>query len=393
MFAYAQRVVRPLFAALLALQLGAAPQIQAQQTRLAEPYFVGATGCKSSSCHGGAGEKRSQYITWTRQDVHTRGYAVLTNARSARIADALQLKPAHEWSPAATTSARCTVCHSPFHAIPPAQRAPTADPTESISCESCHGAAGSWLRGHTRKDWTYATRVGAGMRDLKSFYVRANTCVACHQNIDADIIAAGHPELTFELDRQSTAQPKHWSDPPDSGARAWLVGQAVALREMSWRLSLNSGADPQTRAAWQALDWLLAEVTAAEPTLQRIDSIPFDSADPPFARIQQQADALARTASQQNLDRAFARRLMRSLLQLHWSFTEPGAPSRELLFRRAQRLTLGLERLAGTARPTGDKPRADDQLELLRRELESPMSFDPVQFARRLAAFETNTSP
>ena len=69
--------------------------------------------------------------------------------------------------------------------------------------------------------------------------MRANTCVACHQNVDSDILAAGHPELVFELDGQSVAQPKHWTDPPDTGARAWLVGQAVALRETSWRLSLN----------------------------------------------------------------------------------------------------------------------------------------------------------
>ena len=121
---------------------------------------------------------------------------------------------------AATTNARCTVCHSPFHAVPQAQRLATADPTESVSCESCHGAAGGWLRRHTRPDWTYATRVGAGMRDLKSFYVRANTCVTCHQNLDSDIVAAGHPELLFELDGQSAAQPKHWRDAEGSGPRA-----------------------------------------------------------------------------------------------------------------------------------------------------------------------------
>ena len=50
--------------------------------RIDGPHFVGAAGCSSSSCHGGAGEKRSQYITWLRQDVHLRGYATLTNARS-----------------------------------------------------------------------------------------------------------------------------------------------------------------------------------------------------------------------------------------------------------------------------------------------------------------------
>src|SRR5436853_186098 len=69
--------------------------------------FVGSAGCKSSSCHGGAGEKRSQYITWTQQDFHSRAYAVLVNARSARMAETLQLN-------SATSSSRCTVCHSPF---------------------------------------------------------------------------------------------------------------------------------------------------------------------------------------------------------------------------------------------------------------------------------------
>ena len=164
--------------------------------------FVGAAGCKSSSCHGGAGEKRSQYLTWSQKDLHTRGYAILTTARSARMAETLRL-------PAAQESSRCTVCHSPFQSVEGALLAPTAHPDEGVSCESCHSAAGSWLRGHTRKDWNYAMRVTAGMRDLRSFYVRANTCVACHQNLDPDImkardlIRAGHPELTFELDRQS----------------------------------------------------------------------------------------------------------------------------------------------------------------------------------------------
>ena len=361
-----------------------------RQARLAGAHFVGAAGCKSSSCHGGAGEKRSQYITWLRHDVHTRGYAILTNARSERIADALDLPQRQEGAPAATTSARCTVCHSPFQTIPQAQRTPTIDPTESVSCESCHGAAGTWLRGHTRKDWTYATRVAAGMRDLRSFYVRANTCVACHQNLDADIAAAGHPELVFELDGQSVAQPKHWTDEPGSGARAWLVGQAVALRETSWRLSLNRGADPQTHAAWHALAWLLAEVTAAEPTLQRIEAMAANSADPPFARIQQQADALARSASQQNLSRAFAGRLLRHLARLDSAFTDADAPPRDIHFRRAQRLVLALERLTNAEQESAiGSPRADG-LASLRDATASLPNFDPAQFARNLSDFRMN---
>jgi hypothetical protein len=201
--------------------------------------FVGAVGCKSSSCHGGAGEKRSQYLTWLQKDFHTRSYAILTNARSARIAETLGLAVAQE-------SPRCTICHSPFQSVAPTRLMPTAHPDEGVSCESCHSAAEPWLRGHTRKDWNYAMRVTAGMRDLRSFYVRANTCVACHQNLESNILKAGHPELTFELDGQSVAEPKHWrDDDPQSGLRAWLVGQAVALREMSWALSKNETPDAE----------------------------------------------------------------------------------------------------------------------------------------------------
>src|SRR5882757_930262 len=60
-----------------------------KQTRESGEIFVGAVGCRSSSCHGGAGEKRSQYITWSRQDFHTRACTILLDARSARIGEAL----------------------------------------------------------------------------------------------------------------------------------------------------------------------------------------------------------------------------------------------------------------------------------------------------------------
>lgn len=191
------------------------------------------------------------------------------------------------------------------------QTAPALDPTESVSCESCHGAAGSWLRGHTRPDWSYATRVGAGMRDLKSLYVRANTCVACHQNLDDDIAAAGHPPLVFELDGQSIAEPKHWRDPIDSGVNAWLTGQAVALRELSWHLATKGTAQQDAVMQWRGLAWLLGKVTASERALVGVDA-----AGENFSRTQQQADALARAAAQQNLGTDFAVRLSRTLAAL-----------------------------------------------------------------------------
>ena len=379
-------MVRALFFAVLASQLGVASAAEPQQVQLPGARFVGATGCKSSSCHGGAGEKRSQYITWLRHDVHTRGFAILTNARSERMADALKLPRPQEGISAASTSARCTVCNSPFQAVPQAQRLATAEPTESVSCESCHGAAGGWLRGHTRPDWTYATRVGAGMRDLKSFYVRANTCVACHQNLDADIVAAGHPELLFELDGQSAAQPRHWRDPEESGARAWLTGQAVALRELSWRLAMNPTADPQALAQWNALVWLLSHVTAADVSLGAIAQ-PGSGPNDQFTRLQQQADELARRAAQSNLGRAFALRVLARLAALDEEFAPAKGTPHEVLFRRAQRLVLAIERLTIANLPPAERNQPSAGLMTLRDDLRSPAAFDPERFANLLTEF------
>jgi hypothetical protein len=210
------------------------------------------------------------------------------------------------------------------------------------------------------------------MRDLKSFYVRANTCVACHQNLDSDIVAAGHPELTFELDGQSVAQPKHWSDPPGSGPRAWLVGQAVALRELSWRLATTGAKDPATLTQWRALAWLLGQVSGA------------DTASAPivedFAGMQKEADALARRAAAQQFSDAFTLDLLRRLSRLGPAFTENADVPRDLLFRRAHRLVLALERLAVATQ------RTPPELQQLRADLASEPAFESAQFAEHLNA-------
>jgi hypothetical protein len=52
--------------------------------------------------------------------------------------------------------ARCAVYHSPFQSIVQTRLVSAARPDEGVSCESCHGAAEPWLRGHTRPDWTYS---------------------------------------------------------------------------------------------------------------------------------------------------------------------------------------------------------------------------------------------
>jgi hypothetical protein len=343
--------------------------------------FIGAAGCKSSSCHGGAGEKRSQYLTWVKQDFHSRAYAVLVNARSARMAETLGL-------PAAQTSARCTVCHSPLQSVAPSRLTNTAQIDEGVSCENCHGAAGPWLRGHTRTDWTYATRIGAAMRDLRSFYVRANTCVACHQNLEADLLAAGHPELTFELDGQSVAEPKHWRDEdPSSGPRAWLVGQAVALREMSWALANREAPDADATARWSALVWLLAKTTANQTRLQVIDPPGGTPSRALFAMAQEQADLLARQAAAIPWDDHRAAAMLQAVAATESDFVASPEASADLLFRRAARLVLALDRLSHAVDHEVAASAPSAALHALFEDVRARTDFQPAKFATDLATF------
>jgi len=340
--------------------------------------FVGAAGCKSSSCHGGAGEKRSQYITWTQQDFHSRAFAVLVNARSARMADTLRIGPAQN-------SARCTVCHSPFQAIDASRLTSTAHADEGVSCESCHNAAASWFRGHTRSDWTYAMRVTAGMRDLRNLYVRANSCVACHQNLDADVLAAGHPELRFELDGQSIAEPKHWQDPPATGAKAWLVGQAVALRETSWALSRTDGATGSAFPKRNALVWMLSQVTAQQTRLPVISPPGAIEAKASYIDMQGHADALAHSASDAALGADFARQAFQALTNTDAEFRQ-SKESRDALFCRAERLVPGIYRTAVASGADSDvSPRPE--IRQLMEMIQNRESFDARRFADALAAY------
>ena len=349
-----------------------------KQTREEGALFIGAVGCKSSSCHGGAGEKRSQYITWSRQDFHTRAFAILLDARSARIAETVGIGEAQ-------SNARCTVCHSPFQSVGPTRLASTAHADEGVSCESCHGAAGSWLRGHTRTDWNYAMRVSAGMRDLRSLYVRANTCVACHQNVDNDLLKAGHPTLVFELDSQSINEPKHWrDDDPWIGPRAWLTGQAVALREAAWRSRTDSDPAADMQKTSIALAWLLAKATTVESALPKISEPASSDLEP----VQKQADDLARRAPSWNPKIDSIMSILRALVATDSEFVVTKETSVQTLWYRARRVVLALDSLSAAFKQNRGMPlKIDSELNLLREDVRLHENFAAGRFAEHLRAF------
>lgn len=219
----------------LALVLTLAPASAAQGT--APPsHYTGPGSCASSSCHGAVQPRtdtdvpQNEYSTWVVQDKHAKAYSVLSNQQSKRIARNLGLKEP------ADKSARCLACHALD--VPANRRARTFELDDGVSCESCHGPASAWLGPHTSKNWSHEQSVRLGMYDTKDLVKRSELCLSCHlgtadKSVDHEMLAAGHPDLTFELDSYTAVMPRHWKPEKDSWAsvRAWSVGQAVQLRE------------------------------------------------------------------------------------------------------------------------------------------------------------------
>jgi Cytochrome c554 and c-prime len=336
--------------------------------------YVGSVTCQSSMCHGGASPSRDQFTIWSHEDFHSRAYATLVTARSARIAESLGIA-------SATESAHCTTCHAPLADVPPGHLASTTAVTEGVSCESCHNGAASWLRGHTRPDWTYADRLHAGMRDLRSAYVRANTCVACHQVLDPALAKAGHPELIFELDGQAASEPRHWTEKADwFGPKAWLVGQAVALREVSRQAEATG--DSNLFAQQNALVWLLEQVPGVGPSY---------AGKTGTGGMAPWSNQVAQAISGQNWSSAKTSDAVAALAATSGSFTDNKIPlaEREL---RAERLVLGLDRLF---RPLHPEPSAPGQAELsaLFDAVQDHAQFNAQTFASLLQKFADVVTP
>lgn len=209
--------------------------------------YTGPGSCASSSCHGAIQPRtetdvqQNEYSTWVVQDKHAKAYTVLSNPQSKRIARNLKLSDPPE------KAAKCLACHALD--VPASRRARTFELDDGVSCENCHGPASAWLGPHTSKNWTHEQSVRLGMYDTKDLVKRSELCLSCHlgtadKSVDHEMLAAGHPDLTFELDSFSAVMPRHWKEHPEkdpwANVRAWSVGQAVQLREALRQLERRS---------------------------------------------------------------------------------------------------------------------------------------------------------
>ncbi|HMD62102.1 MAG TPA: hypothetical protein VKG78_11750, partial [Opitutaceae bacterium] len=178
-------------------------------------------------------------------------------------------------------------------------------------------------------------------------------------------------------------EPRHWREHgAATGAQAWFVGQAVALREVSWAL-LNGRADAaRATAVWRGLAWLLAR-SGLDYGLAPIDtSAPAPAA---FASAVETADLLAKRAAQKWAPRS-AGEVLRRLASTRDDFLAGGEalPTQAC---RAERLVLSLDRLLGALPAAQRPPGSSESLDKLFRLAQSQPDFAPAEFARELEGF------
>src|SRR5258708_687291 len=189
---------------------------------------------------------QNEYSNWINQDKHSRDYQALTGDIGERMARILKLGTKAE------EASKCLACHALNP--PPEQRGRAFEISEGVSCENCHGPASGWLGPHTTRTWTHEKSATLGMHDTRNVMHRTEKCLECHVGtkdkfVDHEMIAAGHPDLYFELDSFSAVMPRHWKVPRESeqskpvedaawvGVREWSTGQAVQLRAAMERLA------------------------------------------------------------------------------------------------------------------------------------------------------------
>jgi Cytochrome c554 and c-prime len=218
---------------------------------------LGVASCAGSTCHGraepdGKVVRQDEILRW--QDpssptgAHSRAYATLANSRSKAIAARMGIG-------AATSAPMCLGCHSD----PATSRGPKFQLSDGVGCEACHGGSSTWIDVH--KAGNHTANLRAGLTATERPAVKAAICLDCHfgsadgnQFVTHQMMAAGHPRISYELDLFTALQSHHNEDGDYtsrkgrvSSVRVWAVGQAIAVER---QLSLFANAKLGTNGAF-----------------------------------------------------------------------------------------------------------------------------------------------
>ena len=419
--------------ALLVTRALADPATQAAQAQPLQQY-TGPGSCSSTACHGSVQPRQdsrvwqNEYSIWVVQDKHAKAFASLSLPLSQRIAKNLglgQQKP--------EAAKQCLACHALD--VPASQRARTFDLNDGVSCESCHGPAAGWLGEHTSREWTHEQSLRRGMYDTKDLIKRQENCLSCHlgaadKNVNHELLAAGHPVLTFELNSYTAVMPRHWKEPLDKdpwrGVREWSVGQSVQLREAlaqlarrtrgpewpeyaeldcyschhsltrpedSWRqqsgyAGRRPGTPPWDPAQFAVLRLLVEEIDpqgqhAFESDLKQVSSV-MSQLSPDREKVNaaatQAGDAIAGLAQRLKAmpyDRAITLRLLQKI-------SAEAAPLSAMGERTAEQTVMALDSLF-IAYSANEHPANEAQIKAaitaLFQQLETPSAYNPARFS------------
>jgi Cytochrome c554 and c-prime len=396
--------------------------------------YTGPGSCSSPSCHGSVQPRtettvlQNEYSTWVVRDKHAHAFINLTNPVGVRIAQIMGLgRP--------DTAPRCLACHALD--VPLEERARTFDLTDGVGCENCHGPASAWLGPHTTRGWNYQKSLELGMYNTRDLVSRSEKCLTCHlgtpdKDVDHELIAAGHPDLYFELDSFMSVMPPHWVEAdkdPWLAVRALSVGQAVQLREQlkrvaresdngiwpeyseldcfachhslvaakdSWRqergyAGRRPGNTPFNLSRYVVLERVAeqADPAAAQQLKTEIDSLYSLVTKLGSDRRQiasqasstaQLADRLAGRLNTMKFDSAQALRLMKSISQDASPIAEQGE-------RSAEQATMALDSLYVACSKNGslqNDPQLRAAINALFRQLDDPSAYNGLQFAQAL---------
>jgi hypothetical protein len=239
--------------------------------------YQGVGSCSAIACHGSIAPiawpealrkeriKRNEHTTWITADPHSRAYQTLFKPESEHIIKSLvggnkEVVPADQ-------NERCLACHTTPRPAAVVKNTVWMN-QDGVGCESCHGAAARWIGPHTTDLWSNLDLKSKvrdyGLIPTKDLARRVEVCADCHvgrrsadglptQDVDHDLIAAGHPRLNFEFAAYQDNLPPHWDEKgrnssPDFTAAAWAIGQIVSAK-VSLKL-LQSRADKTLSGAW-----------------------------------------------------------------------------------------------------------------------------------------------
>jgi hypothetical protein len=337
-----------------------APTAVTAEPKIAHQLAAANVGCSATACHGDALNKPTRdwtnsHTAWSVDDPHRRATELLFTPRAREIYLNLEPQLRGEENMDATAydaflRQRCLTCHATAdsghssllrpaarfaqaaqsgNGPPAARRAPapahvTAPELkfqrklesylEGVTCAACHGDATDWVHQHYLRSWPEAgaerSRVAhsTGFLDLRDRQQAAQVCARCHvgqpandqavDQVNHDLIAAGHPRLRFELDTYLSNLPTHWNRArSDERYRAttggsphldaWRQGQAEHAR----RLLYLEVQDPQIR-------WSNPKAAAAEtPASSTAAPAAPESRAAPASRAAQASKAAASTTT------------------------------------------------------------------------------------------------